>query len=134
MYILYLDESGDPNAWDIQSHFVLGAVAVFEGQVRNLADQLDNIQRQFFPERQIPVAFHATDIRGGHGAFPKLPPQTRQRLMDSIYGCLEAARFPHLVAFSTAMHVSAVVSPEQALRETFQDVCLRFNRFLTRMF
>ena len=40
MYILYIDESGDPYSWDEQNHFVLAGVAVHEGQVRNITSKL----------------------------------------------------------------------------------------------
>ena len=32
MYVVYLDESGDPNGWNNnQNHFILGGMAVHEG-------------------------------------------------------------------------------------------------------
>ncbi len=36
IYLLYVDESGDLNSFGTQKHFVLGAVAIHEGQVYNL--------------------------------------------------------------------------------------------------
>ena len=43
MYLLYIDESGDPGAWS-DNNFVLGAVAVHEGQVFHLGKRLDDIR------------------------------------------------------------------------------------------
>ncbi len=134
MYLFYIDESGDPQAWESQKHFVLGAVAVHEGQVFRLSKQLDDIQRRFFPDRQLPIGFHANEIRTGHSVFRDLHPNIREKLMFEIYQCITNARFPTLIAFTTAMHVSAARSPDQVLHDTFQDICQRFNILLTRQF
>jgi hypothetical protein len=63
MYLLYLDESGTPNGWKVQNHFVLGGIAVHEGQTRILEERLDAIQKNHFPEIHVPLSFHATEIR-----------------------------------------------------------------------
>ena len=34
MYILYLDESGNPEDWSQNRNFVLAGVAVFEGEIQ----------------------------------------------------------------------------------------------------
>ncbi|MBX8646087.1 MAG: DUF3800 domain-containing protein, partial [Thermoplasmata archaeon] len=49
-YLLYVDESGDPLGWRDQTHFILGAIAVHEGQVNTISRKLDEIQRIVFPE------------------------------------------------------------------------------------
>ena len=134
MYLLYLDESGDPNGWTAQNHFVLGAVAIHEGQVYQLTEQLGRIQQSFFPGISIPIAFHATDIRAARGRFRDLHQDDRDRLLYDIYQVIHAARFPNLIAFATAIHVSAATSPNQVLHDTFQDICQRFNTFLMRQF
>jgi hypothetical protein len=127
-----MDESGDPEAWN-HDNFVLAAVAIHEGQVFWLSKQLDDIQARFFPNRQLPLSFHATDIRAGRShPFDALDSATRTQLMYAIYDCISSASFPHLIAFATAMHVSAAQSSHQVLHDTFQDLLQRFNRFLTR--
>ena len=55
MYLLYLDESGDPYSWDQYNSFVLGGVAAFEGEVNKLVDGLDEIQKRFFPSISVPL-------------------------------------------------------------------------------
>ena len=134
LHILYLDESGDPQAWQLQKHFVLGGVAIHEGQVQSLAKQLDDIQARFFPDMHVPVIFHATDIRNGKGIFRDLIPNRREQLLNALYQAMSTAKFPNLVAFATAMHVSVAQSPDQVLHDTFQDICQRFNTFLVREF
>jgi len=39
-----------------------------------------------------------------------------------------------IIAFATCIHYSMVQDAEQVLRDTLQDVCSRFNKFLTRQF
>jgi len=78
MYILYVDESGDPNSWTDQNHYVLGGLAVHEGQVRHLAEQFSGIQNVYFPEISLPIPFHATEIAAGRGRFRHLMPIKRE--------------------------------------------------------
>lgn len=131
MYLLYLDESGEPNFGD-QTNFVLGAVAVFEGQIFKLSGQLDDIQSRYFPHYQMPLAFHATDIHGARGQFRALLRKEREALMSELYATIDVAGFPSLVAFAAAMHVSKAQSEDQVLHDTFQDLIQRFNTFLKR--
>lgn len=131
MYLLYLDESGEPNFGD-QTNFVLGAVAVFEGEIYKLSVQLDDIQRSYFPHLKMPLSFHATDIHGARGQFRALLRSEREALMSELYSTIHVAAFPRLVAFATDMHVSAAENEDQVLHDTFQDLIQRFNTFLKR--
>jgi len=131
---LYLDESGDPTTWLAQKHFVLGGIAVFEGWVWRLADELDKIQARYFPNLAFQIPFHASAVSSGHERFRTLDEQKRRELMNDVYKCIATARFPNLVAFATALNESCVQSGSQVLRDTFQDVCQRFNTFLVRQY
>jgi hypothetical protein len=134
MYLFYLDESGDAHTWEVQKHFVLGGVAIHEGQVFHLGKQLDEIQAHYFPGHHNPIAFHATDIRNGKGIFRELRPNIREQLLQEVYRCIENARFPNLIAFATAIHESSASSPDQVIHDTFQDICQRFNTLLNRQY
>ena len=134
MYVVYLDESGNPGAFrNNQDHFVIGGIAVHEGQIRGLSEDIDRIQSEFFPEISIPLKLHATDINSGHGRFRKLPVNDRQRLLDAVYAVIAGSPYPSSVLFATAIHITAVKGPEQALRDTFEDITQRINTFLVRM-
>ena len=126
IYVLYLDESGDTSSvrnWRTQNHFVLGGIAVHEGQIYNLTQHLDELQQLFFPQFRMRIAFHASEISSGHGRFRQLAPDERQRLINEVYNVILNAGFPNLVAFATAIHVSAVENPEQALHDTLEQLC-----------
>ena len=134
MYLFYVDESGDPSGWDCQDNFVLAGVAVHEGQVRRLSGELDAVQQRFFPGIAVRLEFHAQHIFAGKDRFRSLAPERRRDLLDSAYDVIAGAGFPNLVAFITAIHVSAVTSPHQALGDCLGDICQRFNTFLVRQF
>ena len=51
-------------------------------------------------------------------------------MLSDLYGLLAKEQFPQLVAFATTIDVSAVKTPTQALGDTFEDICQRFNSFL----
>jgi len=133
MYFLYLDESGSPNGWQTQDHFVLGGVAIHEGQVLGLANKLDDIQTAYFGELKVPIEFHAGDMKTGNKRWRSIPEKTREKIMDEVYDVIANAPFPTLVAFGTALHLSKAENTESGnLEIAFQDVCLKFNHFLVK--
>ncbi|MFN2446990.1 MAG: DUF3800 domain-containing protein [Vicinamibacterales bacterium] len=50
MYLLYLDESGNPDD-PADKHFVIGGIAVFERVTFFLSKDVDSIQEKHFPGR-----------------------------------------------------------------------------------
>jgi hypothetical protein len=74
MYILYLDESGDPNSWQQNKNFVIAGVAVHEGQITLISQRIRAIQEKYFPGISVPIEFHATEIRNGKGIFSDFNP------------------------------------------------------------
>ena len=134
MYFLYIDESGSPNGWQTQNHFVLGGVAIHEGQVSGLANKLDEIQTKYFGELKVPIEFHAGDIKTGNKRWHSVPEKTREKIMEDVYNVIAGAPFPTLIAFGSALHISKAVNSEtDDLETSFQDVCLKFNHFLIKM-
>jgi len=61
-------------------------------------------------------------------------PVERAGLLASAYDVIGNAGFPNVIAFITAIHISAVTSSSQALRDCLEDICQRFNTFLVRQF
>jgi hypothetical protein len=82
MYLLYLDESGNEND-PCDRFFVLGGVALFERQTFFLVKAIEAIQDKYFPNQQ-PVPFHASEIRSGRDFWRKVPPETRQAVLQDI--------------------------------------------------
>lgn len=129
-----MDESGDPNGWKNQSHFVLGAVAVHEGQIPKLTKQMDEIQHRYFPSISIPIPLHATDIHEAKGRFDHLPSEKREQLLLDICGLIGKQKFPNFVSFATAVHISALSSEREALEKAVEDLTSRFNIFMKRLY
>jgi len=134
MYLLYLDESGDPNSWQSQKCYVIGGVAIHEGQIHGIGAQIDSIQGKYFPGIQIPIAFHATDVRHGKGHFSNFPPGVRNQILQDVYALIGNATFPNLIVFATAIDITAVRNATQARRDIFEDVCEKFNGFLVHQY
>jgi len=134
MYLLYLDESGDPYSWDQYDTFVLGGVAVFEGEVDRLAYSLDEVQKRFFPDIAVPLTFHASQIHSGRGRFREMPPEDRDQLMRDVYNIIADVKWPGLVTFATAIDVSWIEPGKDACIGAFEDICRMFNGFLIRQF
>ena len=134
MYLIYLDESGNHNGWNNnQDHFVIGGIAIHEGQVQRVSNMLDRIQSRFFADISIPIEFHATEIQSGKARFRSFSETQRQDMLDAVYDAIASIEYPHAVLFATAMHITAVRDSEQALRDTFEDVVQRINTFLVRL-
>lgn len=135
MYLFYLDESGDLDAWKDCDNFILAGVAVHEGQVRRLSQGLDCIQRKFFSSIAVPIELHAQHVHSGKGRFRTMLREQREELRAEVYNVIARAGFPNLIAFATAVHITAVTTgSSQALRDCLEDICQRFNTFLVRQF
>lgn len=132
MYFLYLDESGDCNSWTENRNFVIGGIAVHEGQVQRISKQLNTIQQKYFPTIQVQIPFHATDIRTGHGRFRNLTKSAREELLIDLYEVIKNTDFPKIVVFSTVLDISTAVGPNEDLSNVFSDIASRFNAFLMR--
>ena len=134
MYIVYLDESGDPNGWNNrQDHFIIGGIAIHESRIQPIIESIDEIQAKFFTDISVPIKFHATDINRGFDRFRDLTQIQRQSLMDDVYGVLADIEHPHAVQFATTIHISAVTDADQALRDTFENLVQNVNAFLESM-
>jgi hypothetical protein len=130
MYLLYLDESGDPANWQEQQHFVIAGIAVYEFQIETLGKRLRAIQQKYLPDLSFPIVFHATDIRSGKGIFRNLQPDVREQLLISLYQAICDIRFPNLAIFGSVMDAGATIDAHQDRSSAFEEVISGFNSFL----
>ena len=130
MYILYLDESGNPERDDC---FVLAGIALFERQTWFRKQDLDRLQEEFFPWEHEPIEFHASHLRRPDNQvkppFDTLSLTQRRTILDRIYGTISQAN----------AHVFAAVIDKNAIEESrydraFQEVVHRFDLMLQRMY
>ncbi len=130
MYILYIDESGNPDE-PADKHFVLGGVAVFERAVHFLSAALDAIQTTHFPGAP-PIEFHASQIRSGKGFWRDIDRTKRETLLREIAKTVASAKGVKL--FSAVIEKSDAVYGEDAVRFATEQMCKRFDTMLVRHF
>ena len=129
MYVLYLDGSGsvkNPN----ERHFVLAGVAVFERQIYHLIRRADKYVDETAPGHD--AELHGSAMSSGKGSAWK--GISRPDRLRAIEGGLDLLRDAHrsVVAFAVAVD-KAVVSPDDPVEYAFEEICNRFDLFLTRL-
>jgi len=132
MYLLYLDESGNPDD-PADRHFVLGGAAIFERQTHFLQQALDQIQAKHFPSSP-PVEFHASPIRSGRGFWRSVPEATRQAVLGDLVSAVTCAPEQGVVLFAAVVEKSASCWGETAVLAATEQLCRRFDILLMRRF
>jgi len=130
MHILYLDESGEPSNWVDYKHFVIGGVAVHEGQISDLIKNLKQIQERYFPGISVPIEFHATHVKHAKGLFRSFPRNKRERVLQDVYELIRDTGFPNIITFAAVLSIDAAEDALQVRSDTFEEVCSAFNNFL----
>lgn len=135
MHILYLDESGGPNSWNVQKNFILGGVAIHEGQIYKLTKALNELQEKYFPGITVPIEFHVTPIRRGQRPhWNNFSESERTQIINDVYSIMEKTYYPNLIVFATCIDISAVKDANQVSRACFENVCQSFNKFLIHQY
>ncbi|MEK7993286.1 MAG: DUF3800 domain-containing protein [Planctomycetota bacterium] len=128
MYILYLDESG---AHQEAKHFILAGLAVFEREAHFLAQDVEAIQRRYFPDLAEPLEFHAAKLRAPIGSIPVpfdgLSSDQRRQLIADIFGVIREHRD---ILFGVA--IEKAWCREDPYERAFEEVTNRFDLFLQR--
>ncbi len=133
LYILYLDESGTSAE---ASYFILAGLAVFERDIYFLGQELDDIQRQFFPEEKEPLFFHVTKLRVPDSEVLEAPwnclrRDQRLKLKDRVYDIIRNRRG---ILFGCAIEKKlAELRNEDPYERAFEDLVSRFDLFLSRI-
>ena len=127
MYLLYVDESGNPDGAE-DRYFILGGIAVFERQTYWLNSAVDQLQETILPGAQ--VEFHAQAITSHHeDPWHSLPTVTRTKTLEGlckiICDCKEAVLF--------AVAVERAITNDPVAR-AFEELCNRFDLFLKRLY
>ena len=132
MYLLYLDESGNEGSAN-DKYFVLAGIALFERQTYHLSERVEAIQNKYFPDHQ-PITFHLTDIRSGKGFWRKMPEASRQALIKDLTNAIVTAPNQARLLYAAAVEKNATLWSERAVEAATEQVCKRFDTFLTRSY
>lgn len=128
MYILYLDESGNPGD-PADKHFVLAGAAVFERSIHFLTEAVDRVQATQFPGSP-PIEFHVNAIRSGRGFWRDVEKEKRNQVLTDIASAIHTAKEPGLVLFAAVVEKDYELHGETAIRKAMEEICNRFNIFL----
>ena len=127
MYLLYVDESGsvrNPN----ERHFVLAGIAVFERQIYHLINSADSYVARFDPSGG--GELHAAAMaRGTESPWKGI---ARKDRLAAIEGGLDVLVNAHSSVTAFAVVVDKAVVPDDPVEYAFEEICNRFNLFLSR--
>ncbi len=133
MYLLYLDESGNENDPG-DRYFVLAGLALFERQTYHLNRRLEGVQEKHFPNQQ-PVPFHASAIRAGRKLWRSVGEEKRQEVLDDVVSAITATDdYGGLQLYAAAIEKDSDLYGEDAVEAATEQVCQRFDTFLTRRY
>lgn len=139
MYILYLDESGQPDTRE--DYFVLGGIAAFERQTFFLSENVDAVQKTHFPAVSEPMEFHAYHIKNPNSIkneqrrqfWKGVPWKQRARILQDIYSVIANAHEFGVVLFAAAIHKPSYQwDADKIHRMAFEEICRRFDLLVYR--
>ena len=127
---LYLDESGNEND-PSDRYFVLAGLALFERQTYHLNQRLELVQEKHFPN-QPPIPFHASAIRAGRQFWRSVSEAKRQEVLDDVIAAITATDdHGGLRLYAAAIEKDSEIYGEDAVEAATEQVCKRFDTFLT---
>ena len=131
MYLLYLDESGtQSNA----RHLVLAGVALHENSIYWVEEQVNNLQKKYFPATEEPIQFHATYLRVRDDGNPPSPfndldEKTRSNLLRDLY---QVANDMYGTLFAVVVEKAFLDEGQDPYELALEDTLSRFEYFLRR--
>lgn len=128
----YLDESGNPDNPE-DEYFVLGGAAIFERKTYFISRDLDAIQTKYFPGIP-PVEFHTSPMEAGRGFWRNVPWGTRQSILQDIAQLIASVTDQRVVLFCAAIQKTDQLYGERAVEKATEQVCERFDTYLSRWF
>ncbi len=129
MYLLYVDESGEPSNLNEQ-YFVLGAVAVYENNVYYLSKAIDEVQEKWFPAAADPIEFHAAKIRNrSEEPWCSLRQEQCHEILLDLCAALDKFTEKQLVLFGVAVHKPSFPN-EDPIEKAFHEICGHFDAFI----
>lgn len=131
MFLLYLDDSGSV-ANSKENYIVLGGVCLYESQVHYVTSELDRIAARYASNNPESVEFHASVIFSGREE-PWKSIRTKEERIEVIKEVLSVLSnaYESARAFATVVH-KASCNGKDPMEVAFEDVCSRFDKFLSR--
>lgn len=127
MYLLYVDESGNPDSAD-DRHFVFGGIAMFERKPWFVSQAVEEVKNKFFA-KDAEVEFHAQSILS-HKEEPwhSMQSSKRAEIMESL---CDVICQHDITLFGVVLERSS--NPDPVIRG-FEELCNRFELFLNHLY
>jgi hypothetical protein len=131
MHVLYLDDAGSAGNPG-EDYLVLGGISVFEAQSSFLTFELDKLASDISPSNPHDVEFHASEIFSRRAApWDKMSKDEAKGILKAVLGVL-ANSYNSAKAFACAVHKPSYPNRDP-MQLAFEDLCSRFDRYLSRM-
>jgi hypothetical protein len=132
MHLLYLDDSGSVKNQD-EKHFILAGVAIFERQAYWLQKALDDLANSLGHSESDPFEFHGNQILAGRGRWRRIRIEQRRAVIREALATAQSLLPDQWRLFGVVVDKQSL-SPEDAVEYTFEQLCNRFDRFLSRLY
>lgn len=131
MHLLYLDDAGSAGNKN-EEYLVLGGISVFEAQAAFLTNELDKIASGFSATHPHDIEFHASEIFSRRVApWDKLSKDEAKGVLKAVLGVLSNS-YNSAKAFACVVHKPSYPGRDP-LQLAFEDLCSRFDRYLSRL-
>jgi hypothetical protein len=131
MYLLYVDDAGSVGNHN-EKYFVLGGVALFERHVEHLERALHALATHTGLGEPESLEFHGTEIRNGSKRWRAVRgAAVRAKLLKDALRSAESVLRGRWALFGIAVN-KAAVSPKNPTEVAFEQLCSRFDQFLSR--
>ncbi len=132
MHLLYLDDAGSAGNKS-ENYLVLGGVSIFEASAHWIAQELDKLAQSISPGKPNEVEFHASEV------FSRRSPPWKgmsrgeaQGVIKAVLQILTNGSYDTTRLFACAIE-KASYAGRDLMELAFEDLCSRFDRYLTRL-
>lgn len=132
MHILYLDDSGSVKNQD-EKHFVLAGISIFEQQAFWLQKALDDYASTLVDSDPDRLEFHGNQILAGRGRWRGTRREQRRAIIGNALAATRKLASNQWRLFGVVVDKRAR-SPEDPIEYAFEQLCNRFDRFLSRLY
>lgn len=130
MHLLYLDDSGSAENQN-EDYLVLGGISLHENQVAYVTRELDKLAERIAPSNPDSVEFHASEIYSGRNhPWKNRKPEDKRETIKAVLK-IAADAYATACAFACAIHKDSFPG-EDPMALAFEDLCSRFDKYLTR--
>lgn len=132
MHILYVDGSGSAGN-PAEKHFILSGISVFERGIYHLIKAADHFVAdiEHFDED---AELHANQIYAGRGTpWKHLDRSQREAILSGVVNLIASQR-KSVTLFSIVVEKEALQAGQSAITFAFEEICNRFNMFLTQIY